>query len=173
MPDFESLYKTYYMKIYSYVMTSVKDASSAEEITQKTFFKALNVRESQQYCGDSGEYTWLASIARNLAMDQFRAQARQGSMPEQEPADPDADTDIRAEKKNTVLQIHLLLHRMKEPYKEVFQLRVFGELSFREIGKVFSRTENWARVTYHRARLKLQEQMDQIDREDENRNERK
>ena len=62
---------------------------------------------------------------------------------------------------------------MKEPYKEVFQLRVFGELSFREIGKVFSRTENWARVTYHRARLKLQEQMDQIDREDENRNERK
>ena len=49
MPDFESLYKTYYMKIYSYVMTIVKDSSSAEEITQKTFFKALNVRESQQY----------------------------------------------------------------------------------------------------------------------------
>ena len=55
-----------------------------KEITQKTVFKAWNVRESQQYRGDSGEYTWLASIARNLAMDQFRTQARQGSMPEQE-----------------------------------------------------------------------------------------
>ncbi len=173
MLDFESLYKTYYMKIYSYVMTIVKDSSSAEEITQKTFFKALNARGSQKYRGNSGEYTWLASIARNLAMDQFRAQRRRGSMPEQEPADPDASSDIRTEEKDTVLQIHLLLHEMKEPYKEVFQLRVFGELSFREIGKVFSRTENWARVTYHRARLKLQEQMEQIDREDEDRNEGK
>ena len=81
MLDFESLYKTYYMKIYSYVMTIVKESSSAEEITQKTFFKALNARGSQKYRGNSGEYTWLASIARNLAMDQFRAQRRRGSMP--------------------------------------------------------------------------------------------
>jgi RNA polymerase sigma factor (sigma-70 family) len=155
------------MKIYSYVMTIVKDSSSAEEISQKTFFKALNSRGSQKYRGDSSEYTWLASIARNLAMDQFRAQARWGRMPEQEPADPDASSDTRTEEKDTALQIHLLLHQMKEPYKEVFQLRVFGELSFKEIGMIFSKTENWARVTYHRAKLKLQEQMDHMDREDE------
>ena len=48
---------------------------------------------------------------------------------------------------------------MEEPYKEVFQLRVFGELSFADIGKIFHKTESWARVTYHRARLKLQEKM--------------
>lgn len=168
MQDFESLYKTYYMKIYSYVMTIVKDSSSAEEITQKTFFKALNAGGHQKYRGKSSEYTWLASIARNLAMDRFRAQSRRGSMPEQEPADPDSASDVQAEEKETVLQIHLLLHKMKEPYKEVFQLRVFGELSFREIGRIFSRTENWARVTYHRARLNLQEQMNHMDREDEN-----
>lgn len=87
MQDFESLYKAYYMKIYSYVMTIVKDSSSAEEITQKTFFKALNAGGHQKYRGKSSEYTWLASIARNLAMDRFRAQSRRGSMPEQEPAD--------------------------------------------------------------------------------------
>ena len=48
---------------------------------------------------------------------------------------------------------------MEEPFREVFELRVFGELSFREVGAVFGKTENWARVTYHRARLKLQERM--------------
>ena len=53
----------------------------------------------------------------------------------------------------------LALHALEEPYREVFELRVFGELSFREIGMIFSKTENWARVTYHRARLKLQERM--------------
>ena len=57
-------------------------------------------------------------------------------------------------------QIHLVLHELQEPYKEVFQLRVFGELSFSQIGIIFGKTENWARVTYHRARLKIKERMD-------------
>ena len=54
----------------------------------------------------------------------------------------------------------LVLHELQEPYKEVFQLRVFGELSFSQIGIIFGKTENWARVTYHRARLKIKERMD-------------
>jgi len=49
---------------------------------------------------------------------------------------------------------------MEEPYKEVFQLRVFGELSFKEIGSVFGKTETWARVTYHRARILIKERME-------------
>jgi RNA polymerase sigma-70 factor (ECF subfamily) len=47
----------------------------------------------------------------------------------------------------------------EEPYREVFELRIFGELSFREIGMIFGKTENWARVTFHRARAKLKERM--------------
>ncbi len=43
---------------------------------------------------------------------------------------------------------------------QVFQLRVFGELPFSQIGFIFGKTENWARVTYHRARLKIQERME-------------
>lgn len=61
---------------------------------------------------------------------------------------------------DSALQIHLVLHELQEPYKEVFQLRVFGELSFSQIGIIFGKTENWARVTYHRARLKIKERMD-------------
>lgn len=51
----------------------------------------------------------------------------------------------------TTLRIHQILHTMDEPYKEVFQLRIFGELSFAKIGQIFGKTESWARVTYHRA----------------------
>ena len=68
-----------------------------------------------------------------------------------------ADT---VEDKETALQIHLILHDLPEPYKEVFQLRVFGELPFSQIGFIFGKTENWARVTYHRARMKIQERME-------------
>ena len=59
------------------------------------------------------------------------------------------------------LKIHTILHKLEEPYREVFDLRVFGELSFKEIGQIFEKTENWARVTFHRARLKIQERMDE------------
>lgn len=63
------------------------------------------------------------------------------------------------EDEDLTLRIHQILHTMDEPYKEVFQLRIFGELSFQKIGQIFGKTENWARVTYHRARLKIQEKM--------------
>ena len=63
--------------------------------------------------------------------------------------------------KNTTMNIHRMLHNMEEPYKEVFELRVFGELSFSEIATIFQKTESWARVTYHRARLKLKERLDE------------
>lgn len=49
------------------------------------------------------------------------------------------------------------LHGLSEPYREVFWMRTFGELSFKEIGKIHGKTESWARVTYHRARLMLKE----------------
>ena len=65
------------------------------------------------------------------------------------------DDELRA-----ALRIHRILHELEEPYKEVFQLRVFGELSFRQIGSIFGKTETWARVTHHRARLKIIERMD-------------
>ena len=61
--------------------------------------------------------------------------------------------------RDSSFRIHVALHAMEEPFREVFELRVFGELSFREVGAIFGKTENWARVTYHRARLKLQERM--------------
>ena len=74
----------------------------------------------------------------------------------------DIDTDIEQgiTDSETSFRIHMLLHDMEDPYKEVFELRVFGELSFAQIGSIFRKTESWARVTYHRARLKLKERMD-------------
>ena len=53
------------------------------------------------------------------------------------------------------LEIHRMLHRLEEPYREIFSLRIFAELSFKEIGAVFGKTENWARITFFRAKKQL------------------
>ncbi len=137
-------------------MTIIKNQSSAEEITQNTFFKAMTAKK--QFKGNSSELTWLCGIAKHLAIDECRKNTKLSELDEGVSAST-ADIEKAAEDKDTALQIHLILHELQEPYKEVFQLRVFGELSFSQIGMIFRKTENWARVTYHRARLKIQERM--------------
>ena len=153
--DFEKLYQTYYMEVFSYVMTLVKNAGQAEEITQEVFFKAL--KTENKYSGKSSELTWLCAIAKNLCMDIFRKQSRFLELNEEIASDESIERMV--ENKATTLQIHQILHKLEEPYKEVFSLRVFGELAFAQIGQIFGKTESWARVTYHRARLKIQESM--------------
>ncbi len=145
------------MQIYSYVITIVKDQNLAEEITQNTFFKAMTAKHT--YEGKASELTWLCSIAKNLAMDECRKNSKYAELDEEMLEQPDNMTKA-VEDKDTALRIHLVLHELEEPYKEVFQLRVFGELPFAQIGMIFGKTENWARVTYHRARLKIKERMD-------------
>ena len=57
--------------------------------------------------------------------------------------------------------IHKFLHNMEEPYKEVFNLRVFGELSYEKIGTLFQKSSGWVRVTFYRAKKKIEEYMEE------------
>lgn len=154
----EKLYDAFYMKVFSYVMTLTGDQNDAMEITQETFFRAITTEK--EFRGESENFTWLCAIAKNIFIDEKRRQSRMGEAPIEEKSDGkslekslmDSETSIR---------IHRILHEMEDPYKEVFQLRIFGELSFQEIGSIFGKTETWARVTYHRARIKIKERMDE------------
>ena len=148
------------MKVFSYVMTLAKDRNDAEEITQETFFRAISTEKS--FRGDSESFTWLCAIAKNIFIDEKRRSAREDDELSEELPDNDRGIEQKLSDKAMSLKIHSILHQLEEPYKEVFQLRVFGELSFAEIGSIFGKTETWARVTYHRARLKIKERMDEI-----------
>ncbi len=152
----EKLYETYYMRVFSFVVTLAGDRSQAEEITQETFFRAFS--KQRNFRGDSDEATWLCAIAKNLFLDEKRRHSRFGELPEELP-DTGRSLEQAAADRDSSFRIHMALHALEEPYREVFELRIFGELSFREIGMIFQKTENWARVTYHRAKLKLQERM--------------
>ena len=155
--DSEKMYEAHYMRVFSYAMTLAGDRTQAEEITQETFFRAFS--RHGEYRNESDEVTWLCAIAKNLFYDEKRRQKKREPMPEELP-DTGKGLDQAAADRDSSFRIHVALHALEEPYREVFELRVFGELSFREVGVIFGKTENWARVTYHRARLKLQERME-------------
>ena len=152
----EKLYESYYMRVYSYAMTLSGDRHMAEELAQETFYRAFTKLKS--FRGECDEFTWLCAIAKNLYADEKRRQGRAGELPG-DAAAPGESLEQRAADRDASFRIHKALHTLDEPYREVFELRVFGELSFRQIGCIFSKTENWARVTYHRARIRLRERM--------------
>lgn len=154
MTDFQEVYDLYFQDVYKYALSLSRDPGVAEEITQETFFKALKSIDS--FRGQCRLYVWLCQIAKNTYITYAEKHAREA--PEQEGTAGES-LEERLLQEETAFEIHKLLHALQEPYKEVFSLRVFGELSFRQIGELFGKTESWARVTYHRARLKIKEEM--------------
>ena len=146
------------MQVYSYAITLTKNPDLAEEITQHTFVKAISA--ISKYNGKSSELTWLCSIAKNLYYDEIRRNQKLTGIEDVKQISSSDDLEKTITDADTAFRIHLVLHDLDEPYKEVFQLRVFGELSFAQIASLFKKTESWARVTYHRARLRIKERMD-------------
>lgn len=155
MTDFQEVYDLYFKDVYKYALSLSRDPHVAEEITQETFFKAL--KNIGSFRGQCRLYVWLCQIAKNTYYSYSQKQAR--AAPEQEAPSGESLED-KLLTKESAFEIHKLLHKLPEPYKEVFSLRVFGELSFQQIGELFGKTESWARVTYHRARLKIKEEME-------------
>lgn len=156
--DYEKLYRVYYLQVYSYAITLTKNPQLAEDITQHTFVKAMSSKAC--YKGKSGELTWLCAIAKNLYYDELRRNRKLTQLDTSVDVSASDDVEQATSDADMAFRIHVILHELEEPYKEVFQLRVFGELSFGQIGSIFGKTESWARVTYHRARLKIKERME-------------
>ncbi|MBR1724427.1 MAG: RNA polymerase sigma factor [Ruminococcus sp.] len=147
-----------YESVYRYALALCRSEAEAQDITQDTFLRALTSKS--RFVGDSSLYTWLCAIAKNLWLDRCRKSGREVSLDEQDMLIPDDDSiEERAADRSTAREIHRILHTLEEPYKEVFSLRVFGQLSFADIAELFGKTESWARVTYHRARKKIADKM--------------
>jgi len=151
--EFEEIYKEYYRDVYLFLLAMSKNPDIAEELTQETFFKAL--KNLHKFKGGCSVKTWLCQIGKNAYLSHLKKQKK---FLEYEPPDTPDPMDIENIflRKNEALSIYKILHSLEEPYKEVFTLRILGDLSFQEIGEVFGRKEGWARVTFHRARLKIQ-----------------
>ena len=156
--DYEKLYNAYYMQVYSYAITLTKNPEQAEEIAQHTFVKAMSSKA--KHSGKSSELTWLCAIAKNLYYDEIRRKQKLTKIEDVDNIPSSDDLEKAVSDADAAFRIHMVLHELEEPYKEVFQLRVFGELSFSQIASIFGKTESWARVTYHRARLKIKERME-------------
>ena len=162
--DFERVYRDYFDPVYRYALALTRDVHAAEELTQETFAQAVS--SIGRFDGSCKVSTWLCAIAKNQLMAYRRRHPLQDSLDELAETgaslagtapSPEEET-VAAEHKR---RLYAAIHDSPEPAREVLYLRLLGGLSFREIGDVLGQSENWARVTYHRARIKLQERLDE------------
>ena len=149
----EEIYLDNYPIVFGYLLSLCGDPVEAEELTAQTFFKAVeNIRRYDKTCKPS---TWLCTIARNLYFNECKRKKRHVSLDETY-LSVNSLEDIYIEK-DMAKHIYGIAASLETPYREVFFLRMEG-LSFKEIGRILDKTENWARVTYYRAKTKIQEE---------------
>ena len=166
MTDFETLYRTYFNDVYLYILRLSGNEHTAEEITSETFFHAL--QSIDRFRGDCDVRVWLCQIAKNRYYTYIRKNSRTESADEEALQEiPDLSLNAAEEyaRREEIEEIQKILHDVSDPYKEVFMWRVYAQLSFREIAQIFGKTENWACVTYHRARKMIQIRLEEEKRE--------
>ena len=156
--EFEKIYTTYFRDVFLYICRLSNDEHIAEEITSETFFKAMNSIDS--FRGDCDIRVWLCQIAKNCYYSYLKKAGRTDSIEDIEIAEQGVSLEERLSQQDQAVQIQKILHDIPDPYKEVFMWRVFAELSFKQIGQIFGKSENWACVTYHRARNKIKERLE-------------
>ena len=162
MQSFEELFSRYFRQVYGFSLSLTRDEGEAEELTQHTFYKALEKIDSFQ--GRSDPATWLCSIAKNEYFNRCRKKRELPLEPDMTAAGEEA-VEMTVQRGDEAMRIHRHLHTLSEPYREVFMLRVFSELKYGQIASLFGKTESWARVTYYRAKQDLQRRMKEEDDE--------
>ena len=147
----EEIYQKYAQTVYKFLLAKCGNEDLAEELTQETFYQA--VRSIERFDGSCKVSVWLCQIAKHLWYQHLRKGKRESGGAPPGAAGPSAEEGLLA--REGQLDLLRQIHCLPEPQREVVYLRAFGGLSFREIGDVMDRTENWARVTFYRGKEKL------------------
>lgn len=157
MESIEEIYQKHAQTVYKYLMTLVRNSDIAEELTQETFYQAI--KSIHRYDGNCKITTWLCAIAKNVFRTYIRKHPLMQDVNDTEQSVASVEEHVM--EKTGRIELMQVIHKCPEPYREVMYLRLFGNLSFKEIGEVMGKTENWARVTFYRGKERVRKELEQ------------
>lgn len=140
LQQFSEVYQQYAAPVHRFLLSLTYDEMIAEELTQETLYRAF--LHIDRFKGHASLYSWLCQIAKNLYLDECKKNKRRADAPPEQGMESGDDFTVRMLQKEQAILVHRILHALPEPYKEVFTLKVFGELTFREIAGLFGKTES-------------------------------
>lgn len=157
MQNMEEIYKEYFETVKKYLFCLTHNNDIAEELTQETFYKAVkNIHTFKDDCKIS---VWLCKIEKNTWLDSIKKNKNIKDMADNELFEIESleTTDETVISNQGKLELYKKIQKLDEKTRDVIYLRITGDLNFKEIGDIFNKTENWARITFYRGKQKLKE----------------
>ena len=156
MQDMEQIYEQYFETVNKYLFCLTHNNDISEELTQETFCKA--VKKIDTYKGECKISVWLCQIAKNLWYDYCKKNKKVIRIEEELlEIREEGSTEEKVISNDEKMLLYKKMQMLDEKTREVIYLRITGELSFKEIGIILNKTENWARVTFYRGKNQLKE----------------
>lgn len=155
MQNMEELYNQYFNTVYKYLLYLTHDKDFSEELTQETFCKALE--KLHTFKGECKISVWLCQIAKHLLINEKNKRKKIIDTNELEQLEDTQQLEQNIILRDNKITLYKRMQKLDSNLKEVIHLRITGELSFKEIGDILGQTETWARVTFYRAKKKLEE----------------
>lgn len=157
MQDIQKVYEEYFETVYKYLFCLTHNSDMAEELTQETFYRAVQkIGTFKEQCKIS---VWLCQIAKNLWYDELKKDKKINKANEEELGLITSNENLEelVISNEEKLELYKKMQKLDDLTREVIYLRITGELSFKEIGNILNKTENWARVTFYRGKNKMRE----------------
>jgi len=157
MQDIEEIYEEYFETVNKYLFCLTHNNDVSEELTQETFYKA--VKKIDTYKGECKMSVWLCQIAKNLWYDECRKNKKRINLEEKDLLNIEAIDRIEEQVilNEEKISLYQKMQLLDDKTREVMYLRITGELTFKEIGAILNKTENWARVTFYRGKNQIKE----------------
>lgn len=153
MQNMDEIYEECFETVYKYLFCLTHNSDISEELTQETFYRA--VKKIDTYNGKCKISVWLCQIAKHLWYNQCRKNKRIVDTDETFDIEDPQNLEEQIIAGEEKVSLYKKMQNLDEKTREVMYLRITGELSFKEIGEILGKTENWARVTFYRGKSKL------------------
>lgn len=151
--EIKEAYEQYFNTVYGYLCTLTGgNYNLAEELTQETFYRAT--KKISEFRGESKMSTWLCQIAKYVYYQSLDKKRRRKEVSFDDAVElaMQEETEKSIEDAEAKMNIFKEIYKLSSPMRDVVMLRLTGELSFKEIGDIMAQSENWARVTFYRAK---------------------
>ena len=157
--DMDSVYREYEKLVYRFLYSHTHDAEWSQELMQETFLRAIN--SISRYDGTCKLSVWLCQIAKHILYQELRKKKQMETVELvdylTDDSAPNGETSILKQESN--IELYREIHLLPEREREVVLYRITGELSFREIGEILGKSENWSRTVFYRAKQKIREEL--------------
>jgi RNA polymerase sigma-70 factor (ECF subfamily) len=154
---FSELYDLYIKKIYEFIYFKTHHKQIAEDLTSQTFLKSLE--NIQKYNSEKGRFSsWLYAIARNSVIDYYRTKKHNLNIDDAWDISSKDNIILDAENKEKIEKLKTHLKKLTGDQRDVIILRVWNDMSYKEISEIMGKSEANCKMIFSRATEKIRKE---------------